>query len=198
MLVSKSKAAELAGVSRRTFYNHISKKGISTTADNDGVEKIDVSELKRIYGQEVILRNLKAQEDAQSNASKSEKNAQQFTQSSVKYEKLLLEEKLNSAEVLIKQLKSERDQLLEDKSRTQQQLEKALEIGTPIGKLLTDQRDLNEGRAVADRKAIEEQVKREMAEKRIKSMAKKLRKLQTENIELKSRGIWNFLFDKAG
>jgi len=198
MLVNKSKAAELAGVSRRTFYNHISKKGISTTVDKDGVEKIDVSELQRIYGQEIILRNLKKLEDALRNTSKSEKSAQQFTQNSVQFEKLLLEEKLNSAEALINQLQSERDQLVEDKSRTQEQLEKALEIGAPIGKLLTDQRDFNEGRAVADRKAIEEQLKREMAEKKIKNMVKKLRELQAENIELKSRGIWNFLFDKAG
>ena len=82
MLVNKSKAAELAGVSRRTFYNHITKKGISVTTDADGVEKIDISELQRVYGQEKVLKNLKKNEDAQGNTSKVEKTAQTFTQNS--------------------------------------------------------------------------------------------------------------------
>ena len=46
MLVTKTKAAELAGVSRRTFYNHIPEKRISVTKDKDGNEKIDVSRIR--------------------------------------------------------------------------------------------------------------------------------------------------------
>lgn len=194
MLVNKSKAAELAGVSRRTFYNHITKKGISVTTDTDGVEKIDLSELQRVYGQEKVLKNLKKAEDAQGNTGKVEKAAQTFTQNSVQFEKLLLEEKLKGAENLIEQLKAEREQLLEDKKNTQEQLTKALEIGAPIGKLLTDQRDVNEGRAVADRKVIEESIKRETAEKRIKTLMGKLKETREENEELKSRGLIKRMF----
>lgn len=51
-------AANLAGVSRRTFYNHIESKPI-TTKRNDSDEKVvDLSELKRVYGDETVLRNL--------------------------------------------------------------------------------------------------------------------------------------------
>lgn len=194
MLVNKSKAAELAGVSRRTFYNHISKKGISITTDTDGVEKIDVSELKRVYGHETILKNLKREEDAQSNNGKVEQSAQAFTQNSVQFEKLLLEEKLKGAESLIEQLKAEREQLLEDKKHTQEQLVKALEIGAPIGKLLTDQREVNESRAVADRKVAEESIKREAAEKQVRILKEKLKEARTENESLRNRGVFKRIF----
>ncbi len=51
-------AANIAGVSRRTFYNHIESKPI-TTKRNDSDEKVvDLSELKRVYGDETVLRNL--------------------------------------------------------------------------------------------------------------------------------------------
>ena len=112
----------------------------------------------------------------------------------VKFEKLLLEEKLKGAENLIEQLKAERNQLLEDKKRTQDQLEKALEIGAPIGKLLTDQRDINEGKTISDRKAIEEFVKRESAEKKLRNLAIKLKVLSQENEELRSRGLLKRIF----
>ncbi len=194
MLVNKTKAAELAGVSRRTFYNHITKKGISTTKDDDGIEKVDLSELQRVYGQEKILSNLKKDEDAQGDTSKSKKTAQTFTQNSVQFEKLILEEKLKGAESLIEQLKAEREQLLEDKKNTQAQLAKALEVAAPIGKLLTDQRDVNEGRALADRKAVEESIKRETAEKRIKTLMIKLKEVREENDILRSRGLFKKLF----
>ncbi len=61
MLVNKTIAAKLAGVSRRTLYVHIKEKGISVVEDqSDGLEKIDVSELERIYGLEKISTNRKA------------------------------------------------------------------------------------------------------------------------------------------
>ena len=97
----------------------------------------------------------------------------------------MLEEKLKSAETLIDQLKKEREQLLECKKHAQGQLIKALEIGAPIGKLLTDQHDVNEGRAIADRKVIEAAVRREAAEKILKAFASKLRETREENKNLK-------------
>ncbi len=194
MLINKSKAAELAGVSRRTFYNHIPKKKISVVVDDDGVEKIELSELERVYGKERILQNRKKLEDASSDTGKAVQPTQPFTQNNVHYEKLILEEKLKGAEALIEQLKSEREQLLDDKKHMQEQLEKALEIGVPIGKLLTDQRETKEGRAVVERKAIEESLKRENAEKRLKAMSKKLKSLRAENDTLKGRGLIKKLF----
>ena len=193
MLVNKSKAAELAGVSRRTFYNHIPKKRISVIVE-DGVEKIDLSELERVYGKEKILKNLKKIEDANEEKEKSVQPAHLDTTKYVQYEMLVLEEKLKSADALIEQLKSERESLIEDKRRVQEQLDKALEIGTPIGKLLTDQRTSNEGRAIAERKAIEESIKKEAAEKRLKVMSQRLRELREENEHLKGRGFFKKMF----
>lgn len=198
MFVNKSRAAELAGVSRRTFYNHIPTKRISVVKDEDGTEKVNLAELERVYGKETVLRNLKRLEDANDNTGKgtgnSVKDAQPDTPRPVQYEKLLLEEKLKGAEALIEEMRSERERLVEDKKRLQEQLDKALEIGAPIGKLLTDQREFNEGRAVAERKAIEESMRKEAAEKRLKSMAKKLQELQAENLALKGRGFFKKLF----
>ena len=65
MLLNKTDAAKVAGVSRRSFYNHIPKKKISVTQDIDGEEKIDVSELKRVYGEERVALNLKELLDKQ-------------------------------------------------------------------------------------------------------------------------------------
>jgi len=45
-----TEAAKIAGVTRKTFYQHINKKGISTSADDNGKTLIDASELIRIYG----------------------------------------------------------------------------------------------------------------------------------------------------
>lgn len=194
MLVNKTKAARLAGVSRRTFYNHIPEKRISVSRDGEGNELIETSELERIYGKEVVQRNLKDFEDVQQNVGNSVHAAHGFTPQSVKFEALILEERLRSAETLIEQLKSERSLLLEDKERAQEQLDKALAIGAPIGKLLTDQRDFNEGRAVIERKVIKEGLKREAAEKKIQSMAKKIKELQMENQILHNKSFWKRLF----
>jgi len=53
MQVSISKASEMAGVTRATFYRHIDKKGISVTKDEEGNPKVDVSELIRVYGNKI-------------------------------------------------------------------------------------------------------------------------------------------------
>jgi len=194
MYVNKSRAAELAGVSRRTFYNHIPVKRISIVVGEDGVEKVNLTELERVYGKETVLNNLKRLEDANGGIGKDVQPAHPFTPQTVQLEKQVLEERLNSAEVLIEQLRAERERLVEDKQWVQQQLDKALEIGAPIGKLLTDQREFNEGRAVAERKAIEEGLRKEAAEKRLKAMANRLRELQAENEALKGRGLFKKLF----
>ena len=128
------------------------------------------------------------------NVSSSVKPAQINTEKTVQYDAMLLEEKLKGAQALIEQLKSEREQLVDDKKRMQEQLDKALEIGAPIGKLLTDQREHNESRGRVERQVIEEQVKKENAEKRIRVLQKRLKDLKDENIELKGRPFFKRLF----
>jgi hypothetical protein len=57
MLVSISKAADMVGITRATFYRHVDRKGISIQKDADGNPKVDVSELIRVYGDKVRLED---------------------------------------------------------------------------------------------------------------------------------------------
>lgn len=50
-LVSKTEAAILAGITRPTFYRHISKGKVSVVNNNDGTQSIDTAELLRVYGE---------------------------------------------------------------------------------------------------------------------------------------------------
>ena len=47
--LSISEAAKYVGVSRATMYSHIKKKGLSVEKDENGNQKIDMSELVRVY-----------------------------------------------------------------------------------------------------------------------------------------------------
>ena len=64
MKVSISKAASMVGITRATLYRHIKKKDISVHKDEDGNPKIDVSELIRVYGDQVRV-SPKAKVDVQ-------------------------------------------------------------------------------------------------------------------------------------
>ncbi|MCK6418044.1 MAG: hypothetical protein L6Q57_03785 [Alphaproteobacteria bacterium] len=57
MQVSISKAAEMAGVTRATFYRHIERKGIHIIKDAENNPKVDVAELIRVYG-DTVRQNL--------------------------------------------------------------------------------------------------------------------------------------------
>lgn len=208
MLVTKTKAAELAGVSRRTFYNHIPEKRISITKDKDGNEKIDVSELERIYGLEVVRGNLKKTESSQKEVSNDVQSAQTFTQKPVQYDLLIAQEKLRSAQQIIEQLKDEREHIIADKEKLQEQLDRALTIGEPIGKLLTDQTQHTRNLAAIEKSKIEVQVKKEEAERRVGQYAKrhkqdkqtieqleeKLKAKEAELSEARSASVFKKLF----
>ncbi len=50
MKYSISEAARIVGITRKTFYKHIDKKGISMEKDDNRNPLVDASELIRIYG----------------------------------------------------------------------------------------------------------------------------------------------------
>lgn len=80
MLVNKTDAAKLAGISRKTLYTHIDEKGISITKDKDESEKIDISELERVYGFETIAANRKKlEEDSRETSEETSKPKQDVT-----------------------------------------------------------------------------------------------------------------------
>lgn len=200
-------AAKLAGVSRRTFYNHISNKGISVTIDADGKKKIDISELQRVYDKETIMRNLKKLNDTGRDTDANEKNAQRFTQKDVQYEKLLLEERLVNAKAMIQQLESERDRLIEDKKENQEQLKKALDITLLLenrsdgageweksikvleGKIANQEERYLKEKEEREKLAAEIRQKEQEAEEKIKRLKRALKQEQNKT-------IWQKMFDR--
>ena len=53
MVVNISKAARLASKTRRTIYKHINQGKLSTSRDSKGNRGIDLTELIRVYGDDV-------------------------------------------------------------------------------------------------------------------------------------------------
>jgi hypothetical protein len=53
MQVSITKASQMVGITRATFYRHIDKKGITIEKNEDNNPCVDVSELVRVYGHRV-------------------------------------------------------------------------------------------------------------------------------------------------
>ena len=53
MKVSITKAAKMVGVQRSTFYRHVKEKGISLEDTDTKRPKVDVSELVRVYGDQL-------------------------------------------------------------------------------------------------------------------------------------------------
>ena len=189
MQVNITQAAALAGVSRRTMHNHLNdeKMGITTTIDTDGNKKIDVAELQRVYGYEKVQQNLKALQDEKNDENKGEQKSHDPIENSVKYEMLIAEERLASAQKIIENLEREREQLLEDKEDMKNQLQQALSIGAPIGKLLTDQRDQSTMMIELERNSVAESVRRENAEKRTAELEEKLKATEQNNQEMVQR-----------
>lgn len=59
-----TQAARIVGITRKTFYNHIEKRGISVERDTDGKQLIDASELIRVYGDKCCFDEPEKQPDA--------------------------------------------------------------------------------------------------------------------------------------
>ena len=205
MLLNKTDAADAAGVSRRTFYNHIPKKHISVVIDDDGNEKIDLSELKRVYGAELVLKNLKKLQDAQKGMSNGVQDAQNYTPSDVQIKLLLTEQKLAHAQEIIKRVENEKAQIIEDKEKLQDQLDEAIKISIPLQNLLTDQRKTEEERKAIEEKMVAAEVKRIENEKKLKRYVKSrdedqktIKKLKTELQKEKQKSFWAKLFEQMG
>lgn len=134
MLLNKTDAAKVAGVSRRSFYNHIPKKNISVTQDIDGEEKVDVSELKRIYGEERVALNLKKLLDEQNGVQEREPVQNSHVQTNTDQAKKDIE-----LEVLRERLK-QFDDYKSERSREREQLEERIgQLETTLEKALDNQ-----------------------------------------------------------
>lgn len=153
MQVSISKAAEMVGVTRATFYRHVEKKGISLIKDDDGNPKVDVSELIRVYKDRVRV-----------NSSQDELNTfdtpqtihpkQSNTPHTIQVEIEVLRERLTNLEteksLLEKERGRERDQLQEQIDTLKDHLQNSQEQQKRLTLMLTDQRKPEPGREQGD------------------------------------------------
>ncbi len=131
--VSITQAANMVGLTRATLYKHIEEKGISIIKTGNSHPKIDVSELIRVYGDNLKLPEQKTDRKP-GNYTKEDKNIQKADNS---VELALLQQKLEH----IEELKHSEVKRLEDQiSLLEKMLESEKEEKNKINLLLTDQR----------------------------------------------------------
>ncbi len=133
MQVTKPQAAKMVGVKRSTFYKHIKDKSISITNDN----KIDVSELQRVYGHEnVVPLDQVPKENTASTKPTAEK--------ALKEQIIKLETDLENEKKERQKDKEELREMLntykEQNKELNNHLAKALDNSSEIKKAITDQR----------------------------------------------------------
>ncbi len=168
--VSMSDAAKMAGVSRATFYRHIEDKGISTEKNKKGAQVVDISELLRVYGDD-----LKSLEDVEKDkTSKKEKGETPQDKGSVSVELEVIKERLknfeNERERERQQLTSQIEDLRSRLEQSEEQRIKSEEQKDRLTLMLTDQRS-----------------EKEKVEAKEKSQADKFNELEATIRELKSQ-----------
>ena len=141
-LLTKAEAARMLGIKRPTFYRHIEDKGISVVKDEKtGREKIDISELIRVYGSNAVSLALKPTEIQSVDAngvSKASIPSDHSVQDSHVVQIAVLEEKLKMMEEQKEQFKElfeqEREErkratmLLTDQSNKEDDWQKAMKV----------------------------------------------------------------------
>lgn len=162
MQVSISKAADMVGVTRATFYRHIEKKGISINKDDDGNPRVDVSELIRVYGQKVKMPGDEAEELNTADTPEIRQPIQNNTPPSIQAQIEVLKERISNLESEKQQLGNERnrerDQLMEQIDTLKIHLTSSQEQQKRLTALLTDQRkpeEDNSAKQETDRRIAE-------------------------------------------
>lgn len=165
MLVSISDAAKMADVSRETFYRHIDDKKISIVDAGTKRPKVDVSELRRVYGDK--LKPLEKK-----------KTANDSTQPSSAAEILILKERIQMLETFGER---ERRQLNDQIDNLQESLKKEQDTVSKVTAMLSDQRSEAEKRAGED---TQQAKKLAELEQQVKDLA--------EQQKAKKKGWWIF------
>lgn len=191
MQVSISKAADMVGVTRATFYRHIDKKGISVEKDDDGNPKIDVSELIRVYGSKV--KNPEEQEDLNSSDTTGIKQVKQSnTPNSIQVDLEVLKERVKHLEEdkqkTSEERERERELLLEQIKNLRESLTNSQEQQKRLTLLITDQR---EGQGA---KESEQEKKLQSLEETISELRKQNKRVFQELHKQKNKSFWQRLF----
>jgi hypothetical protein len=188
--VSVVEAAKMAGVSRATFYRHITEKKISTAQDDKGNTVIDTSELIRVYGNK--LRTLEEIEKEEIDQLDDNETAQDNSPA-LKIQVDMLKERLKDfneeRERERNMLSSQIENLKTQLERAEEQRIKSEEQKNKLTMMLTDQR------SEADKLAAKEEMhnkKLELLEQTIKSLSENQAKIMEETS--KRKGWFSKLF----
>jgi len=174
-LLNMTEAAEMVGMKRPTFYRKVKEKGDSTTIDG-GKQKVDVSELIRVFGSDLKLNNKQngtsERRNTESKPSKTvSTDGQQNNQAGNTHEKEIEIVKLSAELDKEKELKRQADEQVE---YLKSQLEDEKSERRKAHALLTDkskEKDSGAGewekslKALENRLANQEKVSKETAEK---------------------------------
>lgn len=169
MLVSISDAAKMAEVSRDTFYRHIEEKKISILDKDTKRPKVDVAELRRVYGEK--LKPLEQVTGKKKTANDSEPPA-------LAAENAVLKEKLDTLQA---ERDRERRQQTEQIEHLREALEKAQDAVGKVTALLSDQRGETEKKASQE---ADQAKKMADLEKLVEALA--------EQHKIKKKGWWIF------
>ena len=182
MLVNKTKAADLAGISRKSIHNHINEGRLSVSKDTDGSEKIDLSELKRVYGSEIVLQNLKNLEEEEQGVGNIQNPVQGSGKNSVRYDLLIVEEKLSNAEIIIQNKDRQIEQLKEHIETLNDQFDKTRQEHTGYLRLL----EHNSESLKTREQQFEEKV-HQLYQEKISLLQKTIQELKQQTEDLKIR-----------
>lgn len=184
MKYSISEAARIVGITRKTFYKHIDKKGISMEQDDNGNPLVDASELIRIYGDRCTF-DTEEQQPRPHKELGAAKSASDNTPKADAVELAVLKERLSNVE-------QQRDQL--EKLYEQEREER--KAGT---RLLADQRSKQDNweRSFSELKAqiaAQENYGKKELESFKEETERKLRLYRRALQAERNKGLWERLF----
>ena len=197
-LLNMSEAAEMVGMTRPTFYRKIKELNLSTTPDHNGRQKVEVSELIRVFGTDFQVR------DSRSNQKNTEKSSVSKASNRTKTDKNTVHDQVHIArlEGELEKEKSLRTQSQEHADFLRTQIEAEKEEKNKMSMILTDQRDHSTHQAqewknafealetkVANQKTAQYEEKAKI-QKILKQNNLLKRALQTE----KKKSVWQKLF----
>lgn len=188
--VSVVEAAKMAGVSRATFYRHITEKKISTTQDDKNNTVIDTSELVRIYGNKLrTLEEIEKEEIDQIDENETDRDSSQGLKIQVDMLKERLRDFNEERNRERTQLSSQIEALKAQLDRAEEQRIKSEEQKNKLTMMLTDQRSDSEKLVAKD---AEHSKKFTDIETTVKTLIATQDKLLEESS--KKKGFWGKLF----
>lgn len=187
-LLKMSDAAEMVGMTRPTFYRKVKELNISTVTDNNGRQKIDASELIRVFGSDVKIKKDKDGGQKKDNDKDVSKLSMDKNETVRDVEELI---KLVKLESELEKEKALREQAQEHADYLKAQIEIEKEEKNKISLILTDQREKSTQALDWQKslKALEDRIANQEAavQEKIALEAEKTAKEAKEKEELKAQ-----------